>query len=29
MTHHEILYFKTLSEFVVNYNLNEKDFKKW
>jgi hypothetical protein len=29
MKHHEILYFKTLSEFVVNYNLKEKDFKKW
>jgi hypothetical protein len=27
MKHHEILDFKTLSEFVVNYNLNEKDFK--
>jgi len=27
--HHEIIYFKTLSEFVVNCNSNEKDFKKW
>jgi hypothetical protein len=29
MKHHETLHFLTLSEFVANYNLNEKDFKKW
>jgi hypothetical protein len=26
MKHHEIIYFISLSEFVVNYNSNEKDF---
>jgi hypothetical protein len=29
LKHHEILHFLALSDFVANYNLNEKNFKKW
>jgi hypothetical protein len=29
LKHHKNLHFLTLSEFVANYNLNEKHFKKW
>jgi hypothetical protein len=28
LKYHETLHFKTLSEFVINYNLNKKDLKK-